>query len=148
MCSMTGVPTTGTSGFGTSYVMGRSLVPRPAARSMALLKKQTFAAAVGKSYRRRSGALVPARQVLGLLRRQFVDRDAHRLELQLRDVLVDLRRQHVHLPLQPGWVLRKVLRRERLVREAHVHHRGGMALGRGEVDEPPHDKQEDPAAVT
>src|ERR1043166_8929854 len=106
MCSMTGVPSTGTSGFGTSYVIGRSRVPRPAARSIAFTNEPVFAPAVrSAAYRRCSGALVPARQVLGLLRGQLVDRDAHRLELQLRDVLVDLGWQHVDLPLECRGVL-------------------------------------------
>src|ERR1043166_4530013 len=122
MCSITGTPSTGTIGFGTSYVKGRSLVPRPAARSIALLKGRC------------SGSLVPAREVLRLLGRELVDRDAHRLELQLRDLLVDLGRKHVHLPVEVVRVLRQILGRERLVGEAHVHHGRGMALARGGGD--------------
>src|SRR6185436_13729345 len=97
MCSITGMPSTGTIGFGTSYVKGRSLVPRPAERSIALLKG------------RGSGSLVPAREVLRLLGRELVDRNPHRLELQLRDLLVDLGRKHVHAPVEVVHVLHQIL---------------------------------------
>ena len=81
-------------------------------------------------------SLVPRGEVLRLLLGELVDLDAHRLELQPRDLLVDLLRHDVDLPLEVAGVLHRVLGRERLVRERHVHHERGMALGGGEVDEP------------
>ena len=45
-------------------------------------------------------SLVPAGQVLLLLLGQLVDRDAHRRELQARDLVVDLLRDDVDLPLE------------------------------------------------
>ena len=44
-------------------------------------------------------------------------------------------------------MLHRVLGRERLVREAHVHDDRRMALGGGDVDEPALGEQEDPPAV-
>src|SRR4051812_23984186 len=107
MCSITGVPSTGTIGFGTSYVSGRRRVPRPAASRIARLNS-IFAPAVRTAYRRRSGSLIPAREVLRLLGRELVDRDPHRLELQLRDLIVDLLRHHVDLALELGRMLGEV----------------------------------------
>src|SRR4051812_31041462 len=98
----------------------------------------------GSSYRpcslercpERSGALVPRGEVVGLLLRELVDLDAHRLELETGDLLVDLRRHGVDLAVELARVLRRVLEREGLVREGHVHHERRVTLGGGEVDEP------------
>ena len=68
-------------------------------------------------------------------------------ELQPGDVGVQLRRDAVHGGAQVRRVLDQVLGRQRLVRERHVHHRGGVALGRAEVHQPPLRQQEDAPAV-
>src|SRR3954464_7012118 len=83
-----------------------------------------------------SGALVPGGEVVGLLLRELVDLDAHRLELETGDLLVDLRRHGVDLAVELARVLRRVLEREGLVREGNVHHERRVTLGGGEVDEP------------
>src|SRR5689334_5310080 len=83
-----------------------------------------------------SGAFVPGREVARLLLRQRVDGDAHRLELEPRDLPVDLRRHRIDLAIELARVARRILERERLVREGHVHHERRMPLGGGEVDEP------------
>ncbi len=59
-----------------------------------------------------------------------------RLQLEPRDLLVELLRQDVDRVVQRGVVGGHVLGRERLAGEAHVHDRGRMALGRAEVDQP------------
>src|SRR5262249_31715516 len=58
---------------------------------------------------RRSRAFVPRREVLRLLVGEPVDLDAHRLELEPRDLLVDLLRHRIHLLLQARRVLHGVL---------------------------------------
>src|SRR3954468_21770290 len=64
---------------------------------------------------RRSGPLVPGGQVLLLERGQLVDVDAHGLELQAGDLLVDVLRHDVDLALELVRVLRDVLGAQRLV---------------------------------
>src|SRR3954453_4111828 len=83
-----------------------------------------------------SRALVPRGQVLRLLLGQLVDVDTHRGELETGDLVVDRLGHRVDLALELRGVLDRVLGREGLVREGHVHHLGGMALGGGQVDEP------------
>src|SRR2546422_48114 len=80
-----------------------------------------------------SGPLLPRGEVLLLLRREPVDLDTHRGELQTRDVRVQLRRDAVHRGAKFRRVLHQVLDRERLVRERHVHDGRGMSLGGTEV---------------
>src|SRR5207253_7196600 len=87
--STIGRPPTGRSCFGTVSVSGRSRVAYPAAKINAC----------------RSGPLVPRGQVRGLLLGELVDRHAHRLELEARDLAVDLLRNRIHLALE----LRRVL---------------------------------------
>src|SRR5438876_468606 len=94
-----------------------------------------------------SGALVPRGEVAGLLLRERVDLDAHRLELEASDLVVDLRRHRIDLAVELARVLRGVLERERLVGEGHVHHERRMPLGRGEVDEPAVGDEVEAAAV-
>src|SRR5450759_28576 len=65
-----------------------------------------------------------------------VDVVAERLELETGDLLVDRLGNVVYDALQLGMVSGDVLGAERLVREAHVHDRGGVALGGAEVHEP------------
>ena len=69
------------------------------------------------------------------------------MQLESRNLGVDLRRNVVNLPLQLGGVLRDVLGAQRLVCEAHVHHRGGMTFGARKVDEPALTQEEQPATV-
>src|SRR5437762_1089638 len=47
-----------------------------------------------------SGALVPGGEVVGLLLRELVDLDAHGLELEARDLVVDLRRHGIDLAVE------------------------------------------------
>src|SRR5205823_6979981 len=78
----------------------------------------------------------PGREVLFLLLGQLVDPHAHRLQLEARDLAVDLVGHRVDLVLQLLAVLDHVLGAQGLVGEAHVHHRAGMAFGAGEIDQP------------
>src|SRR5437588_117423 len=71
---------------------------------------------------RPSRSFVPGREVPRLLLRQRVDVDTHRLELEPRDLAVDLRRHRIDLAVELACVASCVLERERLVREGHVHH--------------------------
>src|SRR4051794_29153115 len=73
-------------------------------------------------------SLVPRGEVPRLLVAQLVDRDAHGRELQPGDLVVDLLRDDVHLPLELRRVLDGVLGRQRLIRERHVHDDRGMTL--------------------
>ncbi len=56
-------------------------------------------------------SLLPRRQVLFLLRRQFVQLVPHRLELQPRNFLVEMLRHNIHLRLQVFCILHEVFRR-------------------------------------
>ena len=91
--------------------------------------------------------LVPRGEVEGLLLREHVDLDAHRLELQPGDLLVDVLRDVVDPPLERRGIPDDPLGRERLVREGHVHDERRMALGRREVHEPPLADEVDAPAV-
>src|SRR6185437_1845063 len=84
----------------------------------------------------RLSAFFPGRKVALLLFGQRVDSDPHRLELEAGDLAVDLVRHVVDAPLQLVVVGGHVLGAKRLVGEAHVHHRGRVALGAREVDQP------------
>src|SRR5579859_4360451 len=84
----------------------------------------------------RLGALFPRREVALLLLGQGVDRDPHRAQLQPRHLGVDVVRYVVYAPLELAGVPGHVLGAERLVGEAHVHHRSRVPLGGGQVDEP------------
>ena len=66
-----------------------------------------------------------------------VDPDAHRLEFQPGDPLVDLLGHVVDLDGQLARVGDGVLCGQRLRGERHVHHAGGVSLGAGEVDKAP-----------
>src|SRR5688572_723995 len=68
----------------------------------------------------------PGGEVRLLLRGEHVDVHAHGSELEPRDLEVDVTGNAVHLALQRGTLLDHELGGERLVGEAHVHHRGGM----------------------
>src|SRR5262249_4107459 len=104
--SSIGRPASGSSGFGTRSVNGRSRVAYPAARTIAftgaLLPERP-----GSS--RGSGALVPRGEVLSLLLGQRVDLDAHRRQLEAGDLAVDLLRHRVDLPLQLAGMLDREL---------------------------------------
>src|SRR5207245_10369831 len=65
--------------------------------------------------------VLPRSDVLRLLRSHGVQPYAERLELEPSDLLVDLGRNDVDTVLEVAVVERDVLRRQRLVREAHVH---------------------------
>src|SRR5579862_3676657 len=90
---------------------------------------------------------IPRREVLLLLRGQRVDRHTHCLELQARDLAVQVDGNPVHGLTQLGTPLHDVLGRERLVREAHVHHARRVTLGGREVDQPPVGQHEQAFAV-
>src|SRR6476620_3799909 len=80
-----------------------------------------------------SGPMLPGGHVLGLFCGHRFEHDAERGELEPRHLGVD-RLGHVVDPgLELGVVEGDVLGRQRLVGEAHVHHRSRMALGRPEV---------------
>src|SRR5258708_5812785 len=81
------------------------------------------------------GSFRPTRQILLLLRREAVDLDAHGLELQLGDMLVQVLRYRVNALFQRRVVLHHVVGGKRLVGEAHVHDRCRMAFGGRKVDQ-------------
>src|SRR6185312_13023012 len=84
----------------------------------------------------RSGAGVPAGEILLLLPRQGIDAYAHALQLESGDLLVDRRWQPVHRLAHLGGLFAQHLRRQRLVGKGHVHHAGGMPFRRRQIDQP------------
>src|SRR5688572_8077883 len=76
MCAITGRSRTGTIGLGISNVIGFSRVPRPAASTIAFMRRCKLAQ--------------PAREIGPLLSRERVDRHSERRELQSRDLAIDL----------------------------------------------------------
>src|SRR5439155_17100161 len=125
--STIGRPPTGRSCFGIDSVSGWRRVAYPAARMSAFTEPRP---------RSRSRPFVPRGEVLRLLLGELVDRDLHRLELQAGDLGVDLRRHRIDLPLELRCVLDRVLRRQGLVREGHVHHQRGVPFRGRQVHEP------------
>src|SRR4051812_9131833 len=110
MCAITGRSRTGTIGFGISNVIGFSRVPRPAASTIAFMRRAKLAQ--------------PAREVRALLLRELVDRHPERLELQARDRVIDLLRDGHDGGFETLAPRREPLDRERLEREGDVHHLG------------------------
>src|ERR1051325_87870 len=82
MCAITGRSSTGTIGFGSSYVSGRRRVPSPAARTMAFMRPRTLANGLR--------ALLPGGQVRPLGIGERVDLDAERGQREARDLVVEL----------------------------------------------------------
>ena len=77
--------------------------------------------------------MLPRGDVLGLLGRHRVEGDPERRELEPGDLGVDRLGHAVHAILELGVMAGDVLGRQRLVGEAHVHDRRGMALGGAQV---------------
>src|SRR5262249_44394923 len=100
-----------------------------------------------RAYFESSRPQFPAIQVLLLLVRQCVDHNAHRLEFEQSDPLVDgfghtigpIRELTLHLDRPLG--------RECLSSKAHVHDAGWMPMRGGEIDEPTLSQHIEPAAV-
>src|SRR6185312_866218 len=90
---------------------------------------------------------VPRRQVPLLLVRQHVDVRADRGEFEPGDLAIDGFRHAVHVARQTRSLLYQILRGQRLVREAHVHHARRVSLGCSKVDEPPLAQQKNPLAA-
>ena len=67
--------------------------------------------------------------------------------LRPRDLAVDLRGDRVHARARARAVAHELLGAQRLQRERHVHHRGRMALGGGEVDDAAAGEQVQPAVA-
>src|SRR6476661_2788968 len=93
------------------------------------------------------GAEVPGAKIALLLRGEGVDGDAHPRELEARDLLVAVARQPVHVLAQMLRFPNHVLGGEGLIRERHVHHTRGVALGGGEIHEPAVGEHAEPLAV-
>src|SRR6185503_5236255 len=129
MCSITGRLATGTIGFGTSYVSGRSRVPRPAAMTMARIgqriaeRGRSFGGLISVPGVARSSSLVPGGQVLRLRVSEGVDAHPSRGQLEASDLAVDLLGDRVDPLLQVRVVAHHVLRRQGLIGKAHVHDR-------------------------
>src|SRR3954467_8124527 len=94
-----------------------------------------------------SGPLLPGSEIQLLLRSEPVDPDAHRVQLEPRDLPIDLRGHRVDRLLEASSLLHHVLGGERLVGEAHVHHARRVPLRGGEVDETSFAEERDPLAV-
>src|SRR4051812_1003274 len=78
-----------------------------------------------------SGAHLPAIEILALLLGQRVERDAHGLELERGDPLVDLLGHVVDALLELAALQDRPLGRQRLGGEAHVHDAGRVAMRGG-----------------
>ena len=74
-------------------------------------------------------------------------RDAHRLELQRGDPLVDGLGDVVDLVLELALLRERPLGGQGLGGEAHVHDAGRVAVGGGQVDQPALAEDVEPAAV-
>src|SRR6267142_1383763 len=79
-------------------------------------------------------AYLPGSQVTLLRGREAVDADSHRVQLESGDLAIDLRRDWIHGRSERSRMLDQVLRRQRLVGEAHVHDARGVSLRGGEID--------------
>ncbi len=66
-----------------------------------------------------------------LLGRQLINLEAHGIELELGDLLVEVLWNGVDLRLQVLRGLHHVLSGERLIGEAHIHHGGRVTFGGG-----------------
>src|SRR5205809_1395069 len=123
--------------------------PTCAERAQTLLVKSLPACRGGGAKRRRgcSWYHYPRGEIAALLVGQLFDPDPHRVQLEPRDLGINIVRHVVNLSLQLARVLGDVFPAQRLVREAHVHHGRGMTFGPGEVDEPALAQEEDAASV-
>src|SRR5258708_36514162 len=92
-------------------------------------------------------SLAPPRQILFLLRRQVVDLDSERLQLQFGDPLVEIVGDFVNPVLQTLVILYHVLGGESLVRKAHVHDGWRVSFGGSQVDQAAFAEQVDLAPV-
>src|SRR2546430_11323320 len=90
---------------------------------------------------------LPRLRVRGLLPGHCIDLHTHRGELAPGDVLVELARDRVDLWREVFALRHEVLDRQRLVREAHVHHRGRMSLRSREVHEASFSEHHDATAI-
>src|SRR5258708_39621065 len=81
------------------------------------------------------GAFVPRGQIALLLGGKLVKAMAHGVELEARDLFVQMLRDDVHLWLAVLVIGAEVFGGKRLVRETHVHDGCGMSLGGGEICE-------------
>src|SRR4029077_3498176 len=95
----------------------------------------------------RLGALFPGCEVALLLLGQGVDRDPHRAQLQPGHLGVDVVWHVVHAPLELARIPRHVLRTQRLVGKAHVHHRRRVTLRGREIDQPTFRQHVEPTPV-
>src|SRR5689334_10546428 len=105
MCSITGRSSTGTIGLVISYVSGRRRVPSPAARTIALIvgaRSPALVAVVVGLERPLDGNADVGR----LLGGEIGQAHAERVEVQPRDLLVEVLREHVD-PLVVLVVLRE-----------------------------------------
>src|SRR5665213_3648751 len=90
-----------------------------------------------------SGAHVPRCKILLLRGCEDIHVRPHRLELEARDLAIDGLRHAMHLVRQRRTLLHEILRAQRLVREAHVHHARRMSFRRREIDQPSLAKQKE-----
>src|SRR6266851_3205258 len=93
------------------------------------------------------GTHFPGVQILLLLGSEGIYLHAHRLQLEPGDVLVDVLGDRVDPPFQLGVVFYHPLAAERLIGEGHVHHRGWMSLGSGEIDQATFAENDHPLAI-
>src|SRR5580693_6162821 len=112
MCAMTGLSSTGTIGLVISFVRGRRRVPRPAARTIALIAPASY---------RNS---FPGAAIDALVLAQLVDAHAQGLKLQTCHLVVDPVWDRQHARLQLAGARREILRAQGLSGKGHVHHRG------------------------
>ncbi len=92
-------------------------------------------------------AFFPGVDVLVLLGRKGVDRHSESVQLEARDLTVDVKRHIVDVGIEVLGVLDHVFRGQRLICEAHVHHGRRMPVTRRKVDQPTLAQDEDLAAV-
>src|SRR5712692_5012157 len=95
----------------------------------------------------RLGAFLPGGKVTPLLVGEGVDSDAHGVQLEPGHLGVDLLGHVVDLFLEARCVLGDVLRAQRLVGKAHVHHGRGMPLRASQVDQAAFAQEEESAPI-
>src|SRR5271156_3690879 len=114
MCAITGRSSTGTIGLLISYVSGRRRVPSPAARTIALIAPAR--------YRESPKRLIPV--VVWLVRScdGGADVGGQRVEVQARDLLVEVLGQHVDALLVLVVLGEQLHLGDHLVGERVAHH--------------------------
>src|SRR5262245_41741228 len=137
------------SGSGLSSVASTSSKPSEAPTRLSGSSARNSSAICAVRWRRPMAARLPAEpipagEILRLLGRELVYLHTERIQLQPRDLALERRRDLVHALLERAGGGHEVHGRERQQGERDVHHGGRVALGGGQVHDPPLREQVEP----